>query len=280
MKLRCVVLGMLVVLAATANAKIQPGSRLVVDNIVNSIQQGHLRPTPSSQHLMSDAEAYEIQFEVVDFLAGALKPDGFKAGLTTAAAQQKFSADGPVAGVLLAGSLRESGGKILEVDRGPFLRPMFEVELGFRFNRVIVETVSSIDELKTLVESVAPVVELPDLAFESIRDIKATDIIANNVLAKQVIAGIDQSPDKAVVNGIRVTVYRDGKEVMRGISGDVMKNQWQALLWLVNHTVRQGYTIYPGQICITGAISGMSPLIPGQYVADYGSLGVIRFTAR
>lgn len=280
MKLQCVVLGVVVLLASAADAKIQPGSRLAVDTIVNSIQQGHLRPTLSAQQLISESQAYEIQHEVVDLLGGALKPDGFKAGLTTAAAQKKFSAEGPVAGVLMAGSLRESRGKILQVDRTPFLRPMFEVELGFRFNRVISQPVTSVEQLKVLVESVAPVVELPDLAFESVGDISATDIIANNVLSKQLLAGVEQSPDKAVVNGIKVTVYRDGKAVMQGTSGAVMNDQWRALQWLVNHTLQQGYTIYPGQIFITGAISGMSPLIPGQYVADYGSLGVIRFSAR
>lgn len=281
MKLRRYILIAAMLLVGSADAKIQPGSKLAVDTIVNAVQQGGLRPTLSATHqLIYESQAYEIQHEVVDFLSGGLKPDGFKAGLTTPAAQQKFSASGPVAGVLLSGSLLESGGRILAINRLPFVRPMFEVELGFRFNRLISERVQSVADLQLLVDSVSPVVELPDLAFETIKDIKSTDIIANNVLAKRLIAGPRVAPDRIVVNGIKVSVYRDGKEVMKGVSGAVMDNQWQALLWLVNHTLAQGYTIEPGQICITGAISGMAPLVPGQYVADFGSMGVIRFTAR
>lgn len=268
------------VLATSASAKILPESTLAEDTIVNAIQQGQVRPVFSAKHMILEPQAYEIQHRVVEFLNGALKPSGYKAGLTTPGAQKKFGADGPVAGVLIAGSLRESGGKILTVDRALFLRPMFEVEIGYRFSRAISEPVASIEQLKSLVASIAPVVELPDLAFEDLKAVKVTDIIANNVLARQLIAGIAEPPSRAAaVNGITVSVYRDGKSVMQGLSGQVMGNQWEALLWLVNHTVKQGYIIEPDQICITGAISGMAPLLAGQYVADFGSLGVIRFTA-
>lgn len=268
-------------LAAPTGAEIQRNLQPLADEIVNSVQQKLPRPVISANRSISTQQAYQLQQRMVELLYGELAFDGFKAGLTTPAAQRKFGTSAPVAGVLPAASRLRARGRELTVARADFIRPMFEVELGFRLRRPLSAPVESIDALRALVAGVVPVIELPDLAFTDLGAVTAIDLIANNVLASQWITGVEIGhPGTVAINGIGVAVYRDGEEVMRGLAGKVMDDQWRALLWLVNHTVSQGYVIAPDQLCITGAMSGMAPLLAGQYVADFGSLGVVRFTVR
>ena len=79
------------------------------------------------------------------------------------------------------------------------------------------------------------------------------------------------------LNGLQVTLKRDG-ELLHGIaSGSVMEDQWQALRWLINQTVSLGYTIKAGQLLMTGLIGGIHPARPGAHLADFGAAGCIAF---
>ncbi len=53
-----------------------------------------------------------------------------------------------------------------------------------------------------------------------------------------------------------------------------------AALELVNAAVAAGYELRPGQVLLSGAVGAMMPAEPGDYVADYGALGTLRFTVR
>jgi 2-keto-4-pentenoate hydratase len=59
-----------------------------------------------------------------------------------------------------------------------------------------------------------------------------------------------------------------------------MGNQWEALYWLINHIIDQGYTIGEGQVLLTGALGEVLPCEPGSYEADFGNVGTVSFTVR
>ena len=59
-----------------------------------------------------------------------------------------------------------------------------------------------------------------------------------------------------------------------------MGDPWKAALWLVNATVRRGWTIEPGHLFSTGIIGERVEGKPGRYVADFGVLGRIAFELR
>jgi 2-keto-4-pentenoate hydratase len=60
-------------------------------------------------------------------------------------------------------------------------------------------------------------------------------------------------------------------------AGTVMEGQWQALAWLVNRVLEQGYELEPGHLLMTGSIGNMHPAKPGKYVADFAALGQLTF---
>ena len=78
-------------------------------------------------------------------------------------------------------------------------------------------------------------------------------------------------------NFLGIEVHKEGDLLLKGDSSDAMGDQWQALLWLVNQTVANGWEIEPGQLLITGAIGKMLPASIGFYQVSYGALGHIDF---
>ena len=254
-----------------------PPIKALVEQVVKSAQAGKAAPVLSVDHALTMEQAYQIQGLAVKKRLGGIKPDGFKAGLTSTSSQQKFGVDGAVAGVLLPdGDHRAEDGRFT-IDSSGFNNIMLEAEIGFRLNTTIKTRVADVLALKTMVAEVLPVVELPDLSFDQPKLLQGVDIVANNVVAKQYIAGEARSLEDLELNGLTILIQKDGEIILKGSSSDAMGDQWQALLWLINKTVENGWQIDQGQLLITGALGKMAPAKPGFYQVDYGPLGQIDF---
>ena len=252
-------------------------SRLTAD-VVNAGVNGEPAPVLSarSENTFSYDTAYRIQRLAVTQWLGAVSPAGFKAGLTSNAGQKKFAVDGPVAGVLLPKGRLQAVDGVAVIKLRDFNTAMFEAEIGFLFRQRIGRPVASIKALKSNVAFVLPVVEVPDLAFDR-TGFKGVDIVANNVLARQFITG-RQRPAKGIdLDALTVVIDKDKQTLLKGRGSDAMGSQWQALLWLVNKTIANGWQIEPGQLLITGALGRMLPAKAGQYHIDFGDLGQIDF---
>ena len=73
-------------------------------------------------------------------------------------------------------------------------------------------------------------------------------------------------------------VDKNGQLILTGRGSDAMDDQWQALQWLINHSLQQGYRLEAGQLFITGALGKMLTAELGDYRASFGELGELRFT--
>ncbi len=234
-----------------------------------------LIPILSTQTTNMDVnKAYRIQKAYVET---RLKTDtlaGFKAGLTSKGAQQRFGVNSPAAGALF-----ESGkltGKSI-IDSSKFHRLMLETEIGFVVGVVLTKPVSDIAALKKSIKAVMPVIELPDLGFTDMKLITGPDIIAANVSSRKFIVGKSQPPGNIDLNAVSVTLSLNENQINQGKGSDASGDQWAAALWLVNTMIKKGWTLEPGQNLITGALGRMLPGKPGKYVADYRSFGKIEF---
>lgn len=261
-------------------------------------QQGKPIPLFSQYYHQSSADsqslinkAYDVQKHYVELRQNSDNHNhkineriiGYKAGLTSAAGQAKFAISEPLSGVLF-----NSGTQPLSSDlhRSQFGQLMVETELGFRLNTSVTTPITSVAELKSLVAFVLPVIELPDLGFakpdmSQSANLTGADIIAANVAAHSFIFGpeipINHTPD---LNQLSVSLTRDGKTINQGKGSDALGDQWQALLWLVNQLIAQGYSITDEQVLITGALGQMLPAKVGQYRAEFGPLGHVNFSVK
>ncbi len=246
-----------------------------IKRIVAAVESRQPAVVVSTDTSIDEAKAYKLQQQwVSDFLEGR-RSEGYKAGLTSAAGQQRFGVDGPVAGVLLPGSRIEAAEDNV-LSRNDYHNLMFEAELGFVAGNVIDSPVENIEALKAFFDAVVLAVEFPDLSFPQGESFTGIDIIANNVVANKLLVGkpLATSVD---INALPVTIKKDDEVLLEAQSNAVMGDQWQALLWLVNHTIEQGWTIKPRQVLITGAIGRMLPAQTGAYSVNFGESGQIDF---
>lgn len=213
-------------------------------------------------------DAYATQFRSV--AADRRELMGFKAGLTTPAAQGRFGVAGPVAGALLVGMSTKG-----PVQHQQFARLMIEMEIGFVLSRDVTASVSA-EEARSLVASTVAVIELPDLGFTDPASLNGPSIVAANVSARQVIVGevLEGSGD---VNALSARLLKDGVLVTAGVGSDAMGDQYVALAWLINRSIESGYSPKAGHLLITGALGAMTPGEAGKYVAEYGGHTTIRF---
>jgi 2-keto-4-pentenoate hydratase len=251
------------------------GELELADQLWQSHRNNQRIPVVSSTHPeLSVEQAYIVQAHYVKKRLAGEKPAGFKAGLTSAAGQKKFHLNQALAGVLFAtGDLRATE----SIQLSQFKRLMLETELGFEIGTAITGSIANTAALKPYINTVFPVIELPDIGF--VAKPTGVDIIAANVGAAAFIKGrpfINWT--ELDLNALKVTLTRNGKTVNVGQSNDALGNQWEAALWLVNTIVAQGWTLEPGQFFITGALGKMIKAQAGDYKADFGPLGEISFS--
>lgn len=221
-------------------------------------------------------QAYSDQHETLLKRLDGRTPAGFKAGLTSGAAQQKFNSDRAVYGVLLAGS-QQASGKPVQISH--FGRGMIELEVAFRLKRRVTEAIADIATLKSVVAEIAPAFELPDLALLTQPSDGILGIVRANVAAHSFVVGdavaLNELLGKpmADIDAMAVKLHSNGDLVLVASSGDMHGGQWQNLMNLINDRIAHGWVIEPEQWLLTGAIGKMLPLDTGRYEAKIDGLG-------
>jgi 2-keto-4-pentenoate hydratase len=217
--------------------------------------------------------AYQLQRRLVR--RWRQQPAGFKGGLTSSAAQQRFGTDTPVAGALPATGLQRSGSTLS-------LRELaglnIETEVAFKLGKPIKRRLRDITELKSHVDGIAPAVELPQQQFADLSQVKVVDLIAANVGAAAYIVGQFESPATRDPNSVTTRLVCNERELLTGAGRDALGDQWQAALWLVNRVIDAGWSLQRDQILMTGALGGMVPAQPGECTASFGDWGTISIT--
>ena len=234
--------------------------------------------TPPSAGCAADAplsmtDALAIQRSFVELHATIDDIEGYKSAANALALQTALGLSEPIVGALFARGERKPGDRI---ERTTYRTLLIETELGFRVARPIDTPVASLAELRSAMSTCVPMIELADPGFGRTR-FTGLDLIAANSAAAGFICGKPHRADQLDVNALHIRLSRDGATLHEARSGELMGNQWQALLWLVNKVIDTGYVIKPGQLFMTGALGGAHPATPGEYLAEFGALGEIRF---
>ncbi|WP_196139684.1 2-keto-4-pentenoate hydratase [Aliikangiella sp. G2MR2-5] len=221
-------------------------------------------------------QAYSIQH---DFVLSREESDdiaGYKAGLTSKPGQEKFKVKAPLSGVLFVSGHKKANKVIRLSDAGKL---MLETEIGYLLSKAIAQPIESNAQLELYIEAIVPVIELPDLAFKSPKEIKGIDLVAANLASHQFILGKKYAlKEIEAINEISTQLKLNGETVISGKATDASGDQLSALRWLINHLLAQGYKLEAGNLLITGALGKMIPARSGDYVGDFGTLGQIKFS--
>lgn len=198
---------------------------------------------------MDEALATQAVFvaETVD------KAAGFKAGLTSAAAQQQFGIEQSIAGVLDQSMILDNNASTPAV-----AGLLAEMELGMVLNQAVT-VVPNPQQLLSLGQLHA-VAELPRLHFAP-GPLTAEDLIAANAASHRVVLG--PALAHADLTSIEVELRRDDEVLMQGTTS--VQAQMQQLAWLMQWALDQGYSLQPGDLLIGGAISGNVAIDKADY---------------
>ncbi len=219
------------------------------------------RETVPAPEIGGDNDARCIQNAYVNALGGMRI--GWKVGLTSAAAQQQFGIDHPVAGRLLGGMILRDGAR---VERSFGGRPVVEADLLVTVrDGAIMEATTPLEALAHL-ESLAPFIELADLMVEPGEPLTADIITAINVGARAGVAGtpVPLAPTEewvAALGAMTVRVEDAGGNKLGDYPGAaILGNPLNALLWLIARLDAVGTELREGDVVSLGSFG--PPLAP------------------
>lgn len=161
-----------------------------------------------------------------------------------------------------------------------YRRAVFELKLGYVFRSSVTKQVATVDDLAALVESVQPIVELPDIAYRDDKTYNAVDMVAANISSAHFVRGTTRPLGPSNLDKLSISLTRDATRVANGTGRESLGSQWESLRIVVNLVIANGGRIAPGEIVLTGKIGEKGDLIPGRYAADYDALGALNFTVR
>jgi 2-keto-4-pentenoate hydratase len=188
---------------------------------------------------------------------------GYKAGLTSKAAQERFGVASPVRGMLLEKMLLKDGADV-PADFGA--RPAYEADL------LVVVKDASIQQAKTHLDAlrsislVVPFIELPDLLVADGEKLSAPLIVSLNVGARLGVVGkgipAQATPEfAAALAAMRVVVSdQKGAEIASGRGAAILDHPLNAVLWLAQELARSGIKLKPGDLLSLGSFT--APLDP------------------
>ncbi|HYE42085.1 MAG TPA: hypothetical protein VEA15_01725 [Caulobacteraceae bacterium] len=191
---------------------------------------------------------------------------GYKAGLTTAAAQARFGTDRPLLGVLFFDMLLESGASV------PGERPGTRWEADF----LLVVGDARINAARTREQALAglrgyrPFIEIPVLPSAEGRALAAADLAAVNVGAWRGVFG-DERPLSAnaltSLADMRVRAFDgSGALLAEGKGSDALGHPLDVVLWVKDQVLAQGGRLRPGDIISVGAFTPLTPPKAGQTI--------------
>ena len=221
-------------------------------------------------------DAYRVQKAVLDHrLSEGRKVIGKKVGLTSKAMQQALGVNEPDYGVLLDGTVIKDGA---EYATNQLLQPRIEGEIAFLMKASLTGPNITAEQVLEATEYVFPSLEVIDSRIKDWK-IKLPDTIADNASSARIVAGTNHVPLKDLdLSKVEMVFEKNGEEIGRATGEAVLGNPANAVAWLANTLNKLGVSVNAGDIVMPGAITGMTPVQPGDTIkatfSDIGSVSV------
>ncbi|WP_299674742.1 fumarylacetoacetate hydrolase family protein [uncultured Roseobacter sp.] len=211
-------------------------------------------------------------------LAAALEPVmgpvvGYKAGLTSAPAQERFGVTEPVQGVLYEKSLLPDGASV-PLTFGA--RPVFEADLLLVVGDAALNEATSTEEAMQHIAAVRPFIELPDLMLDPDQPFTAATLTAIGVGPRLGVMGAEIPVDDpaamhAALGNMTVRLAAADGEVLAEVPGKaVLGHPVQSALWLMS----KGITFQPGDVISVGSFGPLVPPAKGKGGAQASYIGL------
>jgi len=218
---------------------------------------------------LSMPEALAVQKAFVRKLQPRLgKPVGYKVGLVTREAQQRYGVDAPLRGVLLEKMLLPNNA---EVPANFAVRPIVEADLIVVVKDKEINEARSIPDVAAHLKEVVAFIELPDSYIATNPPPTGALLAAGNVGARLGVLGqrlpVRSTADFAqALANMRVTIVDStGADLGRGEGRVILDHPLNAVLWLMEELHRSGLKLKPDDLISLGSIKAV-PVPSGKSV--------------
>jgi 2-keto-4-pentenoate hydratase len=211
-------------------------------------------------------DAYCSQRKIIERLIPSLgSPVGYKAGITSAAAQETFGVSEPVRGVLLEGMLLESGA---EVSATSGARPRFEADMILVVADEAINQATTPEEVLAHISAIIPFIEMPDLSVAEGQPLDGTVMTAINVASRSGVVGdpvpVQRTPEflQALAEMTVRLVDQNGEVLMSAPGSAILGHPLNSVLWLL----RSGVSVEAGDYLSLGSFGTLLVPQAGQTI--------------
>lgn len=267
MKFRSFVILVAVCLASPLNA--QTGW---VERIVDAYR--HQTPIETETALTQDA-AERIQEQVISELQTDFGPvAGYKAGLTSKAAQERFNVSEPILGTLLENMILDDGSRVSIAD-GVHL--LIEADLLVRVKDPSINEATDLKQAFGAIDLVVPFLEIPDIIIKPGQPLTGPVLTAVNSGARYGVTGKPTRVEELTMqdlSGFTVALLRNGEPVANSSGQALMGDPLNVVLWIARKARQRGITLKTGDWLSLGTLTPPTEVVAGQeYRAIYKGLG-------
>lgn len=196
---------------------------------------------------------------------------GFKLGLTSRVKQLALGIDQPVYGHLTSAMVLAFQAPIRV---GELINPRIEPELAFIIGRRI-DPDASLPDVVDAIDGVMPALEIVDSRYDA--PFRLIDSVADNAGAARVVLGTTRrAPADLVDLSLVGCVFRHAAGIDTAAGGAAMGHPAVALHWLSRALAARGEALEPGQLVLSGGLTGSVPVTRGETVrAEFDRLGSV-----
>jgi 2-keto-4-pentenoate hydratase len=207
------------------------------------------------------ADAYDIQDRYVALLRGEHGDAvGYKVGLTSAPMQAFCGIDHPIAGVVLANRLHESGASVRRPDFGR-LGLEFEIAVRIKSDVPAADKPYSAEMIAPHIDGVCAAIELVDDRNADYTNLDVLALVADNSWNGGVVLStfVANWPDLSSAEG---KATRDSSSIGGGHGRDILGHPFNSVAWLARQLASRNEKLKAGQIVMTGSV--MKTIFPDQ----------------
>jgi 2-oxo-3-hexenedioate decarboxylase/2-keto-4-pentenoate hydratase len=237
-----------------------------------------LGPLPPAAAPQDEAQGYRVQDRVHALLADDFGAQvGHKIGCTSAVMQAYLNIPHPCSGGIFADGVHDSSASLSCSD---YVRVGVECEIGVRLNRDLIATDEpfTADNIVHAIDAYLPAIEIVDDRYADWRTLGVPTLTADDFFAAGCVLG-EPLPSGIGLDLLAVTGHAiiNGREVGRGTGADVLGHPHHALAWLANHLAGQGKILRAGEIVLTGSLTQVVWLQPGdtEVLMELSGLGSV-----
>ncbi len=219
------------------------------------LEGASLGALPATARPGDQAEAYAVQERLHAILSNAGQGHvvGHKIGCTTEVMQDYLKIDNPCSGAIFDGLAQQGEG---EFAHGDYQHLGVECEIAVSLAADLPGGhVYDRDSVGDAVRTVMAAIEVVNDRFIDYRSIDTPTLIADDFFAAGCVLGRPVTDWRALdLTTLSGRMAIDGKEVGKGVGGDILGHPFAALAWLANRRAEAGLPLRAGEFVLLGSL--------------------------